>query len=82
VWEILHQAGATRHRDELDPVLHQPCPRHTGLRLFTVDTVFVKRIYVLVFLELTTRRVHVVGVTAHPTGVGGPAGGFSRLETV
>jgi hypothetical protein len=35
---------------------------------FTVDTVLFKRIYVLFFLHLATRRVHLAGITAHPTG--------------
>jgi hypothetical protein len=33
-----------------------------------VETVLLKRLRVLVFIEHDTRRLHVAGVTAHPTG--------------
>ncbi|MEV1175014.1 hypothetical protein [Nonomuraea sp. NPDC049784] len=33
-----------------------------------VETVLLKRLYVLIFIEHGTRRLHLAGVTAHPTG--------------
>jgi len=33
---------------------------------FTVETVFLKTLYVLIFLELSTRRVHIAGATSWP----------------
>lgn len=34
---------------------------------FTVETLWLKTVYVLFFIELGTRRVHLAGCTSHPT---------------
>jgi len=72
VWEILTAAGI------------DPAPRRSGptwkqfltaqahgiisCDFLTVDTVLLRRVYVLIFVEHETCRLHIGGVTAHPTG--------------
>jgi putative transposase len=39
-----------------------------GCDFFTVETAFLRRYYVLFFIELHSRRVHLAGCSAHPSG--------------
>ena len=72
VWKILHRAGIDPAPRRAGPTWKQFLTTQArtivACDFFTVDTVFFQRLYVLFFLELATRQVHVVGVTAHPTG--------------
>jgi putative transposase len=61
---------SSRRRDRLPPpaVIPAPAAGIVACDFLTVDTVFLQRLYVLFFIQLDTRRVHLAGVTANPTG--------------
>ena len=48
--------------------LHQQAAGIIACDFFCVETILLRRIYVLFFIELGTRRVHLAGLTARPTG--------------
>jgi putative transposase len=72
VYEILRTAG-------IDPAprldgptwrqfLHAQAAGILAVDFLHVDTVALTRLYVLLFIEHGTRRMHLGGITAHPTG--------------
>jgi putative transposase len=72
VWEILHAAGIDPAPRRSSPgwrqFLHAQAAGIVAVDFLHVDTVLLKRIYVLVFIEHGTHRMHIGGVTASPTG--------------
>ncbi|GAB2809957.1 hypothetical protein GCM10027176_13350 [Actinoallomurus bryophytorum] len=72
MWEILHAAGIDPAPRRVGPSRRQLVAAQSHAILacdfLVVETVLLKRLYVLVFIEHGTRRPHLGGVTAHPTG--------------
>jgi transposase len=74
VWEILRAAGIDRAPRQSGPTWRQFLHAHAAgivaVDFLHVDTVLLKRLYVLVFIEHGTRRMHLGGVTANPLATG------------
>jgi putative transposase len=72
VWTVLKNAGLNPAPRRSGPTWRQflSAQAHAILAVdfAHVDTVFLRRLYVLVVVEHERRRVHLAGITAHPTG--------------
>src|SRR5215218_1964381 len=72
VWTILKEAGIEpapkRLEQNWSEFLRAQAASILECDFLTVDTLFLRRFYVLFFIELATRRVHLAGFTTNPDG--------------
>jgi putative transposase len=72
VWTILREAGIEPAPKRLEAswaeFLRQQAASILECDFLTVDTLFLKRLYILFFIEVATRRVHLAGITTNPDG--------------
>jgi putative transposase len=72
IYEILRVAGIDPAPRRDGPTwrqfLHAQAAGILAVDFLHVDTVALTRLYVVVFIEHGTRRMHLGGITAHPTG--------------
>jgi len=72
VWKILTDAGIDPAQDRSGQTwrafLAGQATAILAADFFHAGTVLLRRLYALFFIEHGTRRVHLAGITAHPTG--------------
>jgi putative transposase len=72
VWAILKGSGIEPAPKRLEQSWSEFLPKQAASVLecdfLTVDTLFLKRFYILFFIELATRRVNLAGITTNPDG--------------
>jgi putative transposase len=72
VWKILKAADIDPAPQRSGPTWRQflAAQAHAILAVdfVHVDTIFLRRLYILIVIEHDRRRVHLAGITAHPTG--------------
>ena len=72
VWTILKAAGLDPAPRRSGPTWQQFLAAQANTILAVdfahVDTLFLRRLYILIVIEHGRRRVHLAGITAHPTG--------------
>ena len=71
VWQILNNAGIdpapTRCKVTWSQFLRSQAA--VACDFATIDTVTLRRFYLLFFIDIPTRRVYFAGITDHPSGV-------------
>ncbi len=69
---LLHQAGlgpaGSRSGLSWRALLRQQAQSILAVDFFTFETISLQRLYVLFFIELSSRRVHLAASTTNPTG--------------